>query len=430
MERKIFLAARVDGFCARLNAMLNAMVLAELFDGDFRFHWRELGEAASADHCIDSPQETFARSFLAEHYLDIFDPKDFPLLAGPAKSLAEMQDLMSSPGKGFHVLQGALSLYVDTKAIPNLKDLYTRALGRLEFILPLQAAMAAARAVPLPENAVAIHLRAGDVLYGYHRFTSANSQRILCYPVAKRLIHDLVQDGKYPLIFGQDLATCRLLAAPYGLKLACDFIAAPSANKLAMALSELVLMSRCTLIYAAVSAYPMIAGLMGDIAIKNPQRLMKPQDIIETILADRDLADPPFPLPDLQRAFSYYMVAFFGMDLVPDDVIVDNLAKALAWDPVNAYYALQMAKLQTRNGDLYGAELSLRSAVENGMVITGFLDRPILTAVLNWSVAGMRTWKSLELKSYIDALPQFASLDRPYTKMVAEMAVMPIIPFP
>ena len=37
--RKVFLAARRDGFGERLRAMINAMILAERFGGEFRFAW-------------------------------------------------------------------------------------------------------------------------------------------------------------------------------------------------------------------------------------------------------------------------------------------------------------------------------------------------------------------------------------------------------
>lgn len=417
--KKQVIAMRNDGFGERLKAMLNAMVIAESLGADFRFHWPVNDGLDDQHHIIDDRKKIFDAQFLAGHYISRLAAADYHLVKPPRKSQAELKKLIHAAPRGLIVNQEPLSRLTELGDAPDLAKRYARAFRNITFTRPLKMAMAHARAVVLPDRAVAVHLRAGDIIYGPFRFVSSIGQKVICYSVANKLIGDLIQQGKSPVIFGQDRPTCRWLAEKYGLKLGVDYL--EDGSTAATALGEIVLMSRCEEIHAGVSGFATVASWIGGRPMHNPQRGLRPQQIADIVGADTDIDDPSLPLPDLQRAFSFYMVAYTGMGVIQDAVLIENLGKAIRYDPENAYYSLLRAKLQTRNRDFDGAEATLKKALENDFRLHGLVDGGPLQHVLRTNLAEFRGFVIMELRSYIATVDQFAAADRPYTCAVAAL---------
>lgn len=410
---------RNDGFGERLKAMLNAMVVAESLGADFRFHWPVNKGLDDQHHIIDDRKKIFDARFLAGHYVPRVAATDYHLVKPPRKSQVELRKLIHAAHRGLIVNQEPLSRLTELGNTPDLAKRYARAFRNITFTRPLKMAIAQARNVVLPERAVAVHLRAGDIIYGPFRFVSSIGQKVICYSVANKLIGDLIAQGKSPVIFGQDMPTCRWLAEKYGLKLGVDYL--EGGSPASMALGEIVLMSRCEEIHAGVSGFATVASWIGGRSMHNPQRGLRPQQIVDIVAADTDIDDPSLPIPDLQRAFSFYMVAYTGMGVVRDSILIENLGKAICYDPENAYYSLQRAKLQTRNRDFDGAEATLKKALENDFRLHGLADGTPLQHVLRTNLAEFRGFVIMELRAYIATVDQFASADRPYTCAVAAL---------
>lgn len=419
--KKAFVAARNDGFGERLKAILNAMVLAEAFNRPFRFHWPVFASGSLKKfHTVPPAEEIFGREFLDAHYIETFDRTAYTTVAPPAKSKADIRKLMSASKAGLCIDQQTVStLYQSTAATP-LTEGYVTAFRRIGFTPHLTQKIEIARQVDIPEKSVAVHLRAGDIIYGSYRFSSVYSGKTMCYSVAKRVMERLIKQGKYPLIFGQDLKTCRLLANKFGLKLGIDFLGDMGDDAMASALGEIIVMSRCEEIYAGTSGFAKVAGWIGD------KRLVKSQgrnlDLAEYILADGDLTDPSIDLADLQRSFSLFMVAYYGLDVLPDNQVLSAIDQALSYDPGNVFYSLIKAKLEARNQDLVAAEATLRAGVTEIYSGSKKFDGSLLAQVLDRVLVRKRAADKVEILSYVNSLPEHAAPERPYTTFVAAAA--------
>ncbi len=417
--QKCFLAARTEGLGGRLRAMINAMVLAEHFGVDFKFQWRQRGADAQQHHAILTPQATFSRSFLTKHHIDRIQARDYPALAGRNQSPAAIRRLLASPIKGLSVSQEPVNRIVDLSDLKNLRGCYVRAFRQIRFVPKVQAAIEAARVLPLPDHCVAIHLRAGDIVYGNFRFASTATGKTVCYPVVKRLIADLIAQGKYPLIFGQDKTVCRMLAQRFKLKAAADML--KQGDALPAALSEVVLMSRCETIYAGPSGFSILGSMIGNKKLETPAASWTPQEIVDCILADDEIDDPSSSLPDLQRAFSFYMVAYAGMDTIPNRVVIDALAKALAYDPGNAFYGLNKASLEVLEQDVDSAEATLKAIVDHAEAAAVF-EETVLYRAIQRAVVKRRVTERLAVPVCLHNLSGLAAAERPYISYITALA--------
>ena len=409
------MAARTDGFGERLKAILKAMVLAEAFDGEFRFHWLQNDTLEQQHHVIAHREDIFSPDFLAAYHEDRYEKSRFKTLRPPKQPLAKFQAFIAASPAGVLLNQEPLSSLIEG----GLEDLPGRmaiAFRRIGFTEALREAMAAAYNAVLPANAVALHLRAGDTIYGRYRFSNKAAHKALCYPIAKSTISDLLANGQYPLIFGQDAVTCRLLADRFGLPLATDLLP-PDLSNMASVLCEIVLMSRCQEIRAAGSGFAAVASWIGGIPLYNSQRVRHPAKLAKIILEDNELDDPNSALPSLQRSFAYFVVTGLGVSEMDDSVLIDIFTKALRYDPGNAFYSLRKAELQARNGDLAAAEATLKQAVYANAV----MPKDPLRLVLQLDAVTDTTVGPLNLTGYLNQLAVAGDITRPFTAYVAAL---------
>ena len=417
--QKCFLAARTDGLGERLRAMINAMILAEHFGVAFKFQWQERGPNAQQHHAIVSPKLTFNRGFLSRHFVADIAPEDYPPLTGRHQPPAAVRTLLASPIKGLTVSQEPIHRLVDLSKLRNLRGQYGQAFRRIKFTPKVSAAIAAARTALLPDNCVAIHLRAGDIIYGSFRFASAATTKAVCYPVVKRLIADLIAEGKYPLIFGQDKIVCRMLADRFQLRLAADIL--PHDDILSAAVSEIVLMSRCQEIHAGSSGFSILASQIGNRPLKAPTANWTPEQIVHCIIADDEIDDPSSTLPDLQRAFAFYMIAHAGIGIVANTVVIRALARALHYDKGNPFYALNKASLEAIEGDTDSTEATLKAIVD-GEGPAAVFGQTALHQAIRRAVVKRKVTERMAVPACLHILARLATAERPYISYITALA--------
>ncbi len=414
---KCFVASRTDGLGERLRGLINAMILAEHFGVEYKFIWPERGAGSQQHHAIVRARATFNRTFLGLHHIEKITPEEYPPLTGRLQPPAEIRALLASPVKGIAVTQEPIDRLIDLRELKNLRGKYRRAFYRIRFTKEALLAVESATIVPLPRNAVAVHLRAGDIIYGSFRMSSAATHKAACYPVVKQLIMRLKAEGKNPIIFGQDQTVCRLLADKFGLVLATDIVTYD--DQLCAALSEIVVMSRCDEIYAGASGFSILAGLIGDKKRQSPAGEQTPQEVIDCIAGDKELDDPASPLPALQRAYAYYMIAYVGIDAVADDIVVAALGQALDYDPINAFYAVNKANLEARAGNLTAAEATLKQAIDADDLAV--FDQTSLYQVIRRTIYTNRLKERLAIPPCLDNLTGYATPDYPFITYVAAL---------
>ncbi len=401
MTDKVFLTARNDGLGERLKALLNAMVLAEFFGVDFKFQWRLNPTLRTQHHCIESKLVTFTPEFLTDHDLPHFDRTDYPVLLPVRASQDAVRAALAGAPGGLLVNQEPLDNLIDfANEIPP--SAYRDAFERIGFSTLLMDAMAAARSAAIPATSVALHLRAGDIVYGDFRMVGTLNQKALCYPLAKAFILQLLDMGKYPLVFGQDMTTCRLLARTAGLRLARDYLP-PTWSSLAEALAEIVLMARCHEIYAGVSGFSRVAALIGEGELLTPLDVAEPSDLIDVIVAEPDLYNEDIALPALQKAFAFATVVALGEGVVASQSLIEALDYALIHDPDNAYYSLMKARFETDTGDIMAAEATLSGMLERVDRTVDFRDTP-LRRVIKHTYRGVSSSGRRMLRAYLDKL--------------------------
>ena len=190
---------------------------------------------------------------------------------------------------------------------------------------------------------MAIHLRAGDIIYGEHRFGTRFISKAMSYPMARRLVVDAIGRDQSPVLFGQDVEVMDVLVGRAGAVSAAERLGLGDAAPLAQALADFVLMSRCETIYAGNSGFALMASALGMAPVENPLHLFSPHEIVDITCTDPDLDNPDVPLPPLQRAFAWFMAWHAGKDTVAPADQLAMLQRARDYEKKNGLYHLQRA---------------------------------------------------------------------------------------
>jgi hypothetical protein len=352
-DKTVFLANRSDGLGERLRAVLNAMQIAHVTGGAFRFSWQPRLAGARVNHAVENAEDMFSHDFLDRHHLPPEHLAGARLggLSDQSRYLAQDK----APEADFIVLgQNALveqagelnqNYYLAGKQQPYF--------DAIRFSDDLETARKLALAAPLPEDVTALHLRAGDIVYGRHRFANRFISKVCPYPIAIRIIEDIAEKGGKVLIFGQDPELIAYLRATHDILTISDLEVPEGFSDVQQALFEICLMMRCRDIIAGSSGFAAVAAAIRGIELTDPYHLYARDVALGTIerYADRDDG-----VPDLQKAFAYKaMFRFTGHSLPPEDG-VRIARKALAHDPVNDFYAVALAAHLFRDGQAEEAD--------------------------------------------------------------------------
>ena len=351
------MAVRRDGLGQRLRLILEAMHLADLLGAGYRFAWE--GEKVE-HHAVPRAADLFQPEYLTAHVLD-GPPRNLVTIDRPAESLAALREAAEGT-EGWLMHSGTALKSLPSEVRATEPGGYRRLFDRIGFIPPIPDAIAAADRIDLPADAVAIHLRAGDIIYGKFRFTDHFTSKVVCLPVARRMIDTLIAEGRQVVLFSQDPAVSDLIRETPGVTIAADHTAHLE-SAIEKALFEVVLMSRCDLIYAGNSAFPILAGLIGDRSVRRPNAYFTNAEQARIIGQDLALgrcnADPP-----LQIAFTAWsaahLQAWHPAEAIP------RLQTAIRHDPVNGFYRLKLAMHHYALGQTPEVEAALQDILTAG----------------------------------------------------------------
>ncbi len=339
---KYVVCNRTDGLGERLRALCNALAIAEFLGLGFKFSWPAGMKDHPQFHAVRPADMTFAADFVAAHQVEIA-PGDFSELTKARYTPDALRELAAQSPRGLLVQRDDIREIMDVKAQPDWRQRFRRAFDSLPFCDGAQNAKAHALTLDMPANCVAIHLRAGDIVFGEHRFRNLYSNKVVTYPVAKRLIGYLVEQGKYPLIFGQDSVTCNLLAQRFGVRTATDWLGMPDTDALEAAIADIVLMSRCERILAGNSGFALLAASLSGAVHDNPANLLPPAQTVELIMGDDEIDDTAVALPDLQRAFAFFTAYRLAAKTASSEEKLHMLGRAIHYDRHNAFYRITKA---------------------------------------------------------------------------------------
>lgn len=339
----LIIANRADGFGERLKAVLNAMVVADRLPGVFRFGWREMTQNIAVWHDVLPAQETFSAEFLDQYFLSL---EDIVALA-PVRMSDAVTRLPVHAAQSYLVSQARL----ETQC-PSLLDAQTEAafgacFERIAFVPHLERARAYAEAVDLSGTAgsVALHLRAGDIIFGRYRKMGRYHRKVCAFPIAEQIAADMQAQGRPLVLFGQDGELISYLAERYGAISAASFAQEQAFDSQQQALFDICLMARCDDIICGSSGFATLSCWIGRVKPQNPYRYYDATRTLELLEQAGAVETPGDPrISDLQRSFAIWL-AFLesGRTVADTPHYVRLLDRAIALDPDNEYFKIVKA---------------------------------------------------------------------------------------
>jgi hypothetical protein len=350
-ESKVVLSQRADGLGERLNSLLNAMRLAEILDVDFRFTWPIGAVGNDPHHAIVRPGEFFSSDFVAAHLMSTAEARGgFVVPAGPADDLDSLRRQLAAAERGLKAPGRPLSTRIDPEAVPAVNRGFSAEFDTIGFHPSIEAAIAAARAVPLGARTAGIHLRAGDNLFGHYRAWTAYWYKVVPIPVARALIARFQAEGREVHVFGEDARAIADLCETTGAIDASTQRPTHGMSPAEAAMFDLVLLSRCDRIISGWSGFAIQAASISDKQVERHLDLVKPLEIVELTRADialhGDRYDPT------HRSFAWWAAFYAARHELPYGEAVDLLTSAIEADPTNPRARLRLAAVHYREGHL------------------------------------------------------------------------------
>ena len=228
--------------------------------------------------------------------------------------------------------------------------------SQITFSPKLEAARHLANSTPLAGTKVAVHLRAGDIVYGKYRFTGSFTSKVCPYPWAEEIIRQSAKDNISVIVFGQDLELCQYFRDTYGAVLAADLVAGAEMSNPEQALFDICLMGRCDKIYAGSSYFSSIAAKISGAEVIDPYRHFRSLEAID-ILEEAALEEAPDPrISPLQQAAACWTALRIGRERMSLEQERRFIDKAILTDPENLLYAVYKAHMLYREGEDAAAE--------------------------------------------------------------------------
>lgn len=345
----VFVGRRTDGLGERLNALINAIRLSEIFQTDFKFSW---SNRLTDDelHAIMPIHRMFSQDFIEKHHVPVEETRGAWEFDKPKRPLSAVEWTLCTHG-GVSGPRTALSDHISDAAEILRGVSPAEAFKKIEFSPEINEAIALARATPLPDGAVAVHLRSGDVFYSDYRKYLHYTYKGLTIPIAKAMIRKFVDDGHAVYLFGQDREQIEYLAetgpAVSSFKLNADKIASLERHQKAM--YDLVLLSRFEKILSGSSGFARQASWVGGSRIISPHEIFNAERQHE--ISIQDLEENCNKYNPLQTSFGYWYSYFYGRQKHEPSTCIDVVKKAILYDPDNELYHFVLSCLVAKNDD-------------------------------------------------------------------------------
>jgi hypothetical protein len=396
-ESKVVLSQRGDGLGERLNSLLNAMRLAEILEVDFRFTWPIGVVGTDPHHAIVPPGEFFSADFTAAHLMTTAEARGgFDELAGPAEDLDSLRRQLAAAERGLKAPSRPLTTLIDPQAVPAVSRGFSTEFDAVGFHPSIEAAIAAARAVPLGAGTAAIHLRAGDNLFGRYRAWTTYWYKVVPIPVARALIERFQAEDREVLVFGEDARAIAELCESTGATDASTKRPTSGMTPAEAAMFDLVLLSRCDRIISGWSGFAIQAAAISDKLVERHLDLVEPPEFIELTRADMachgDRYDPT------HRSFAWWAAYYAARNELPYEEAVDLLTSAIEADPTNPRARLRLAALSYRYGHFGRGDDALVEALTADVATGG----ETLESVTLFSLMTVRGYDSADILDDIE----------------------------
>jgi hypothetical protein len=411
LKNKTFLAKRTDGFGARIRAMVNAIALSEYFKVDFRFNYMKREGNNAKFHSVASIDSIFSNEFISKYHIDtnelskstIVEPKNFDMKIINDENKFYNIDHINTLGEA-PILNRVLTEM-------NYKEFFSK----IEFTEKLEDAKNNAYNIDLNKPTIAIHLRAGDIVYGNFRYMPNYVKFVIPYTMVFGLIERYKKENYNIIIFGQDNELCNYLVGKYGIQYA-DSLVPKEFNNEQRSLFDIVLMSRCKKIIAGNSGFSLLSSYIGGIEIIDPNSIYSTTDICNISLTHLRTNLKYSGVSDLQTSFAcLYTLAVCENILLEEDYFYLT-GLGFKKDPTNYYFIiLEIVFLYKTNNPLKAESLAYKY-LSNDIHSNNFYN------TIRKSSGPVDNRRSI-LHSSIKYFTKYAELDFPIAALIIAMSV-------
>lgn len=281
-EKLVFVAKRTDGLGERLKAILHALALCKVYGAEFKFYWNE-EKFNREGHAVDKIEKIFSSQFIHNHHVDLLEIPECKII----------DDFLLSKKNGWYFCNQNIS----RNAFKNCPDDYKlyqvelkNAFRMIGFSDSIQKVIKKANSFDIEKDFVALHLRAGDVVYGGFYQSFSHTGKALSYPIALHVIREAKKNALRVLIFGQDVELIKKLSKMDNALSASEF-SPENLGRAEAAFFDIILMSKCRAIHAGGSGFSVLASMINEAKYVNPMREYSKKEIVDIIfecLMDKD----------------------------------------------------------------------------------------------------------------------------------------------
>lgn len=356
------IANRSDGLGERLNSIFNALLLSEITKHPFFFAWPVSYVQSDAHHAVESVEEIFSQEFIAEFFISpppITGIKDLKIQRGTISEIRDQVIQQLDRGSVF-VPQISIFPLIDCQE-QEKKELARIASSKMMFSKKIASVREYARTAASTENAIAIHIRAGDIVYGRFSENPSFLSKTICAPLAAGLARRMHSEGKSIYLFGQEQTTASLLINE-GVVQSWGLEGGRILDKLEVAFLDIFLMNQCKSIVAGSSGFARIAAQMKGMKPNSYRSLVTDQEAVSITL--EELASNSEFFSSEQRGYSYFFCSEVAgkSNFASDAEICRMIEKAVRENPGNSMYRLihilrLLAAKKIEEADRYAKEL-------------------------------------------------------------------------
>lgn len=379
LNRPIFISNRGDGLGERLKALLNSIVLSEKNNGNFAFSW---DNKINKFHAISEKDLMFSKDFQKNHILkrnDISNMNLCPL----SKTLAIQAENLKKID-GIQVQQNRISDVLPYPYTDFNSNEYSKAFNKIGFSKEILVAKDHASSVPLSDKVVAIHIRAGDIVFDRYRWEPIFYSKIIPLFLVENTIQNFKNQGFSIVIFGQDDNLCNYLSNKYSALYSKNLIK-KDYNDSQIALFDIVLMARSQIIIAGFSGFSDLARWIGGAERKAGYEFVpKLEDKLkafdqfyenkEGFLYSNDIHP-------LMKAFSIIQFVYKFQNSISIERSIKLLQQCIDLDSDNFYYKIFLVSLYYKIGKYENGDFILNQELNSGNFF--FLEK--LAKLVQWN---------------------------------------------
>ncbi|MGU3494632.1 hypothetical protein ACLBXM_11370 [Xanthobacteraceae bacterium A53D] len=356
-------ARRTDGLGQRLYAIVNAIYIAEMTKLKWGFAW---GNRFGDDpyHSISPAESIFSEKTISDHMLDQKEAGGYTSLPSGLFDYKDIVDpIRNRRVVGWSITNKRLESVLVPELCPNSAFSFGDAFQKISFSDRINLAIGRANEVDVPDNSVAIHVRSGDVVYGYYRKWGRFVKKCIPIPIVRRLVKDLTESGVKVFVFSQNNAATSQIGERK------NFIDVEALRKSwnmsadQSAIFDVILMSRCEKIVGGSSGFSTLASKVGNSPIIGVAEFYDSRSVVDIIKGD--IENGKFEeYPEMERALCYWYMWTYSRTTVSRKDSIRWLEMASVLDEANPLYKLTLSVAHFSKKDFAQGETCLQKAMD------------------------------------------------------------------